>query len=217
MTETTQETGIGPVTVLHGHASHETAYLIPDYPYSWKLRCEMRVWVDGPPGKGAHKGEFRVMRQTADPKRSGPGRPGPFGQGEVSDGGHPWNAAKASTYADWVVLYREDTGPDAGHVKAHLGSFIYGIRPAAAARMVLDGTVAQLDDKQRKLYDLMAKIGRRHAGESWDRTVAWITLWVANHAADPSYEDFTAARTGWHADSYEWPVAVAQAAANSAA
>lgn len=63
-------------TALHGH-TRENPYLVADYPYSFTLRCQMRVWLDVDPKKGT-----RLARQTTDPKR-----------------GNVWNKPKTSTYA----------------------------------------------------------------------------------------------------------------------
>lgn len=65
------------MTLLIGHSSPETAYVIADYPYSFTLRCKMRVWIEYKQNKG-----FRLVRQTSNPKRS-----------------HTWNAEKYSTYS----------------------------------------------------------------------------------------------------------------------
>lgn len=63
------------MTPLNGHTSLETAYLVPDYPYSFSLRCEIRYWLEKKESKG-----FRFCSQTKDPKN---GR---------------WNTQKASKY-----------------------------------------------------------------------------------------------------------------------
>ncbi len=52
--------------LLSGHTSPETAYLVPDYPYGFKLRCQLRCWIEYRPGKG-----FRFVTQTSNPKRPG--------------------------------------------------------------------------------------------------------------------------------------------------
>lgn len=62
--------------VLKGHTSEETAYLIEDYPYGFRLRCKMKAWLETQPKKGV-----RFVTQTENPKN---GR---------------WNNPKASTYA----------------------------------------------------------------------------------------------------------------------
>jgi hypothetical protein len=59
------------------HTSPETAYVVSDYPYGFRLRCKIRYWLEFKTGKG-----FRFVSQTTNPKRPG----------EV------WNKPKASTY-----------------------------------------------------------------------------------------------------------------------
>jgi hypothetical protein len=61
---------------LYGHTSEETAYLVQDYPYGFKLRCQMKVWLEYRDGKG-----FRMVTRTSNPKKPG-----------------TWNKEKASTY-----------------------------------------------------------------------------------------------------------------------
>lgn len=63
--------------ILNGHTSPETAYVVDDYPYGFRLRCKIRYWIEFKPKNG-----FRIVSQTTNPKRSG----------EV------WNKPKASTY-----------------------------------------------------------------------------------------------------------------------
>lgn len=63
--------------ILHGHVSPDTAYVVDDYPYGFRLRCKMRYWLEYNPQRG-----FRLWSQSSDPKR-----------------GHVWNKPKASIYA----------------------------------------------------------------------------------------------------------------------
>lgn len=63
-------------TILVGHVSPETAYLVEDYPYGFRLRCKIRYWLEFKPGFGV-----RFVSQTTNPKR-----------------GDVWNMPKASTY-----------------------------------------------------------------------------------------------------------------------
>lgn len=65
------------IKILTGHVSPETAYLVDDYPYGFRLRCKIRYWLEYTPRRG-----FRFWSQTTNPKRPG----------EV------WNKPKASTY-----------------------------------------------------------------------------------------------------------------------
>lgn len=80
-------------TVLSGHVSPETAYLVNDYPYGYTLRCKIRYWLEYKPGKG-----MRFASQTTNPKRPGT----------------VWNKPKASTYQSrgGVMLLN----PENGHV-----------------------------------------------------------------------------------------------------
>jgi hypothetical protein len=67
------------VTLLSNeHVSPETAYVVEDYPYGFRLRCKIRYWLDVSPKHGT-----RLCSQTTNPKRAG----------EV------WNTAKCSTYS----------------------------------------------------------------------------------------------------------------------
>lgn len=64
--------------ILTGHISPETAYVVEDYPYGFRLRCKIRYWLEYKKGAG-----FRFMQQTTNPK-------------SISE---VWNKPKASTYA----------------------------------------------------------------------------------------------------------------------
>ncbi len=78
---------------LAGHDSPATAYVVADYPYGFRLRCQMRHWIEHRPGHG-----FRHVTQTTNPKKAG----------EV------WNKPKAGTYAPVLVL----TLDAEGHVRS---------------------------------------------------------------------------------------------------
>ncbi len=66
------------------HTSPESAYIIEDYPFGFRLRCKMRVWIESDKKKG-----MRVCRQTSNPKVEG----------------EKWNAPKKSTYETIKVLF----------------------------------------------------------------------------------------------------------------
>lgn len=65
------------LTILKGHISPETAYVVDDYPYGFRLRCQIRYWLEYKPNHGV-----RLMSQTSNPKR-----------------GNVWNKPKGSTYS----------------------------------------------------------------------------------------------------------------------
>jgi len=52
--------------ILKGHISPETAFIVDDYPYGFRLRCKIRYWLEYNPKHG-----FRFVSQTTNPKRAG--------------------------------------------------------------------------------------------------------------------------------------------------
>jgi len=81
--------------ILKGHISPETAYVVDDYPYGFRLRCRIRYWLEYKPSRG-----FRFMSQTTNPKKAG----------------EAWNKPKASTY---VTVAAVMTLTEDGHVDWH--------------------------------------------------------------------------------------------------
>lgn len=77
-------------TILKGHVSPETAYVVDDYPFGFRLRCKIRYWLEFRPLYG-----FRFMSQTTNPKK-----------------GDVWNKPKASTYSRFgaCMLLNVDNG-----------------------------------------------------------------------------------------------------------
>lgn len=76
--------------LLRNHTSPETAYLVDDYPYGFRLRCKIRYWLDYKKGHGT-----RLVSQTTNPKVPG----------EV------WNKPKASTYlSGFAFMYLNAEG-----------------------------------------------------------------------------------------------------------
>lgn len=83
--------------VLKGHVSPETAIVVEDYPYGFRLRCRMRYWLEYQPKKG-----FRRWSQTTNPKVTVSVTP----TSNVLR--HPWNKPKASVYTYGLeVLVRD--------------------------------------------------------------------------------------------------------------
>ena len=48
------------------HVSPESAYIVKDYPYGFRLRCIIRYWIEYRPKMG-----FRFCSQTSNPKKAG--------------------------------------------------------------------------------------------------------------------------------------------------
>lgn len=77
------------MVILKGHVSQETAFVVPDYPYGFRLRCQIRYWLE------SNKHGTRLMSQTSNPKRPG----------------LVWNKAKASTYSKFAgCMYLNSLG-----------------------------------------------------------------------------------------------------------
>lgn len=75
--------------ILTGHNSPETAFVVDDYPYGFRLRCKIRYWIEFNKSHGC-----RMVSQTTNPKR-----------------GHAWNKPKASTYSRFgLVMVQADNG-----------------------------------------------------------------------------------------------------------
>lgn len=75
---------------LVGHTSEETAFVVDDYPYGFRLRTQIRYWIESNNKRGQ-----RFCSQTLNPKT---GR---------------WNKPKKSTYSPVMVMVRN---PNNGYV-----------------------------------------------------------------------------------------------------
>lgn len=75
---------------LIGHTSQETAFVVNDYPYGFRLRCKIRYWLEFKSGKG-----FRLCSQTTNPKRT---------DAEI------WNKPKCSTYSMLAIMGLDEVG-----------------------------------------------------------------------------------------------------------
>jgi hypothetical protein len=72
---------------IYGHVSPETAYMVDDYPWGFRLRTTIRYWVES---KATKNGGQRFCSQTINPKT-----------GE-------WCKPKYSTYSLIVVMYLDE-------------------------------------------------------------------------------------------------------------
>lgn len=57
---------------LYGHVSPDTAYIVNDYPYGFRLRTQIRYWLEYKKGQG-----FRFVSQTLNPKTGEWNKPKP--------------------------------------------------------------------------------------------------------------------------------------------
>jgi hypothetical protein len=115
------------ITILKGHVSPETAYVVADYPYGFRLRCKIRYWIEYKPKLGC-----RVVCQTTNPKKPG----------------EHWNAAKAGTYSKFgACLYVDGNG----HVQsAGLSEYSDGAEAKAFALTYGDGVPEAAQDVLRR-------------------------------------------------------------------
>jgi hypothetical protein len=133
--------------LLKNHVSPETAYVVADYPYGFRLRCKIRYWLEYNPKHG-----FRFMSQTTNPKRP-----------QLGD---PWNKPKASTYykfgaamflddndhVQWTGLSEYSDGAEAARFLATYGEAV----PEAGRKTLAAWVAAKL------AYDA-ARIGADNA------------------------------------------------------
>ena len=76
-------------TALKGHNNADTAYVVADYPYGFKLRTQIRYWLE------TNTNGTRFVSQTLNPKTGAGNKP------------------KASTYCPFGVMVRDE---DNGHI-----------------------------------------------------------------------------------------------------
>lgn len=119
--------------LLLGHTSPETAYVVNDYPYGYRLRCKIRYWLETKKGHG-----MRLMAQTTNPKAAG----------EV------WNKPKGSTYDAFKVMYLDENE----HVQT---CSITPNWPSTWMRFYYRGIYHQLPDDQKKIADAIVAFSKR--------------------------------------------------------
>jgi hypothetical protein len=70
---------------LYGHTSPETAYVVDDYPWGFRLRTTIRYWIESKKNQGQ-----RFVSQTINPKNG------------------LWCAPKRGTYSPIIILYLDE-------------------------------------------------------------------------------------------------------------
>ncbi len=95
-------TEVKPKLYQFGHKSMETALVVHDYPWGFRLRTKIRYWVESSPRAD---GGQRFCSQTINPKTG------------------CWCAPKKSTYSCVVIIYLDEND----HIQAeHLGIYCTG-------------------------------------------------------------------------------------------
>lgn len=76
------------VTPLYGHRDEASSFVVADYPYGFRLRTQIRYWLETVPKKGV-----RFVSQTMNPKTGG------------------WNKPKKSTFSRFgEAMYLDENG-----------------------------------------------------------------------------------------------------------
>ena len=70
---------------LSGHHDFDSAYVIPDWPWGYKLKCETRFWIEHRENTG-----WRFVKQTKNPKTD------------------KWCAPKKGVYQSLILMYLDD-------------------------------------------------------------------------------------------------------------
>ena len=135
------------VTVLYGHESEDTAYVVDDYPYGFRLRTKIRYWVETDERRGQ-----RMVSQTLNPKN---GR---------------WNKPKTSTYSDLVFLGLDENE----HVFNHGYGIIYSDEAARDKYVAtLDKSkLTTYQQKQLRMFEAVLRT-RKHIKVECVETTHW--------------------------------------------
>lgn len=131
---------------LTGHVSPETAYVVEDYPYGFKLRCKIRYWLEYSPKNG-----FRFCSQTTNPKK-------PI---------EAWNAPKKSTYSTLGVMGLDEEGR-----VTWSGLSVYDFGKLEEFGKEYAGS---FDENQRKVFELASKLRAKHVANPAKWTVGMAT------------------------------------------
>jgi hypothetical protein len=132
--------------VIQGCVSPETAHVVPDYPYGFRLRCQIRYWLEQKPGHGT-----RLVSQTTNPKQS-----------NVFD--RTANKPKHGTYNHGLCLLAIVADND--HVHLVVLNDWYGPKYHAEVRRFWD----VLTEVQQKIFAMSEQLSRRYHVDAW---AAW--------------------------------------------
>lgn len=122
------------MNILRGHENEETAYVVADYPYGFRLRTSIRYWIE------TTKQGQRFCSQTLNPKT---------GQ---------WNKPKKSTYSDITVLAIDESS---GHVVNYGFSIAYSDEKETADFIASLGELTEYEKNQVKRFNAIHKT-RKH-------------------------------------------------------
>lgn len=144
------------------HNSPETAFIIPDYPFGFRLRCKKRIWIEtAKQGKG--KGQQRICSQTTDPRVS------INAENKYKDKEEEyWNKPKYSVYSSMCFLVEgvipncKETKP--GYISLHEVSIHSSIKHVIYTKSEFYNL---MDDEQKRRFDGIEKMSRVLNKNSW--------------------------------------------------
>jgi len=149
-------------SVLWGHVSEDTAYLIKDYPYGG-VRTQKKIWVETA-RKGKGKGQQRICEQTLNPKNG------------------KWNEVHHSTYCHRIYLYLDQRG----HVQPFHMS-LYGMDDEWC-RLHYTGMFDQLPQSEQDYWRSFETYLEIEMPDSWARFRALqhaIEKYLSTYAVNP--------------------------------
>lgn len=127
-----------PHTALYGHVDPASAYVVDDYPYGYRLRTQIRYWIESKPKFGD-----RLVSQTLNPKTG------------------KWNKPKPGQYATVLFMFLNSDG----HVKANgLGKYDQDVE--RIEKFVAD-FADRLNDVQRGEIAALLGTARVMANVTW--------------------------------------------------
>ena len=135
---------------LYGHTSQETAKVVNDYPYGFRLRCKIRYWIETSEKKN---GGQRFVSQTTNPKKAG----------------EFWNKPKASTYSPVLIMTENE---DNGHIgftgiSQSIGSVESGEKLKTFAALHGDN-LTDFQKKEIRTYLALNEVYSKHVSYSFE-------------------------------------------------
>lgn len=134
------------IKVLSGHYSVETAYVVPDYPYGFRMRCQIRYWLE------VNSKGTRLWSQTTNPRLEGR---------DV----YQWNKPKSSTYCVVGAIFLDEKNHvqwcglspyDASKAKEYLETYREGL---TAGEVQFCETLIKLHEKREAAKDPITNDG----------------------------------------------------------
>lgn len=118
------------ITPLKNHTSEQTAYVVDDYPYGFRLRCQIRYWIE------TTKRGQRFCTQTLNPKNN------------------RWNNPKKTTYASIVAMFIDES---TGYVEARSISTMYEAKLESLTDFIAKYDIELTDYVQNIIKELKIK------------------------------------------------------------